>query len=76
VGSEEIQVFVYPDEESAISDASKINSDGGGSNEIQVLWVAPPHFYRNGAVIILYVGSDEPLMHELEHVLGPQFAGR
>ena len=41
-----------------------------------VTWVAPPHFYRQGRVIVLYVGSNPNILSLLTAVLGPQFAGR
>ncbi|HEV2107022.1 MAG TPA: hypothetical protein VGR16_02025 [Thermomicrobiales bacterium] len=38
-------------------------------------WVAPPHFFRQGAVIVLYVGEDPAVLDLLEELLGAQFAG-
>ena len=43
---------------------------------IHVDWIAPPHFYHTGRVIVLYVGSNADLIRLLEATLGPQFAGR
>jgi hypothetical protein len=41
-----------------------------------ITWVAPPHFFQQGCVIVLYVGSDEEMISLLASVLGPQFAGQ
>ena len=41
-----------------------------------VNWVATPHFYKTGKLIVLYVGDNMTVISTLETVLGPQFAGR
>ena len=40
-----------------------------------VSWVAAPHFYQTGKLIVLYVGDDTAVHNVLENVLGSQFAG-
>ena len=40
------------------------------------MWVAPPHFYKSGRLIVLYVGQSSPVIIALERALGPQFAGK
>jgi hypothetical protein len=39
-------------------------------------WVAPPHFFLKGRVLVLYVGSDPAVLAALRAVLGAQVAGR
>jgi hypothetical protein len=41
-----------------------------------VTWVAAPHFYQAGRILVLYVGDDPAILELLEGALGPQFAGR
>jgi hypothetical protein len=41
-----------------------------------MMWVATPHFYEAGKLIVLYVGEDSGVVGVLEEALGPQFAGR
>jgi hypothetical protein len=53
-----------------------LRSDGGGTATTIVDWVAPPHFFLKGRVLVLYVGSDPAVQKLLAGVLGPQFAGR
>jgi hypothetical protein len=36
----------------------------------------PPHFYRSGRLIVLYVRDDAAVLLALESVLGTQFAGQ
>ena len=38
-------------------------------------WVAPPHFFLKGRVVVIYVGSDTGIVSLLTNVLGSQFAG-
>jgi hypothetical protein len=76
IGAENVQVFEYPDQQSAQADAARISADGGRVWNSLILWVAPPHFYRRERVLALYVGDSAPIKGGLERLLGPQFAGR
>ena len=76
VNGEQVQVFEYPDAGSAAAAAARISPDGGTIGTTMVTWVGPPHFYRAGKVIVLYVGDSRAVISVLERVLGPQFAGR
>jgi hypothetical protein len=38
-------------------------------------WIAPPHFYRAGRVLVLYVGEDEGITEVLTNTVGPQMTG-
>jgi hypothetical protein len=40
-----------------------------------VEWVAPPHFYSGGKLLVLYVGDKQRTLEALDLLLGPQFAG-
>jgi hypothetical protein len=42
---------------------------------VTVDWIAPPHDYQRGRVIVIYTGDDEAITRLLTAVLGPQFAG-
>jgi hypothetical protein len=37
--------------------------------------MAPPHFFRSGKLIVLYVGANESILKVLQASLGAQFAG-
>ena len=71
-----IQVFEYRDESAAMADAEQVAPDGSSVGTSMPFWVADPHFYQNGKLIVLYLGSDEVILDALETVFGPQFAGR
>ena len=53
-----------------------ISQDGSSIGTTMVTWVAAPHFYAAGRLIVLYVGEDGGVIEVLDQVLGPQFAGR
>lgn len=71
----EAQVYEYATEEQAAADAAKVSSDGsiGGS---MPHWIAPPHFFRRGNLLVLYLGSDENTLLNLRGFLGNEFAGQ
>lgn len=76
VNGEDVQVFEFADEDTAASAASQISPDGGSTGTTMISWIASPHFYRAGQLIVLYVGENEAMTSLLESILGPQFAGR
>ena len=83
VDGELVRAFEYADAHSAAKEAERISPDGStvqvctdaGLSATSLFWMALPHFYRSGKLIVLYVGWDAPLTEVLEAALGPQFAG-
>ena len=82
VNGEDVQVFEYTDTAAAEAEAALVSADGysvGPTSEGVVYmasWVATPHFYKTGKLIVLYVGDNTAVINVLEDVLGSQFAGR
>lgn len=76
VNGQQVQIYEYVNEESANSDAARISPDGGTVGNAMVNWIAPPHFYKRGKIIVLYAGTNTSVIHVLETMLGSQFAGR
>jgi hypothetical protein len=76
VNGADVQIFEYESAETMENEASQVAPDGGSIGTTMVTWVDPPHFYKAGRIIVLYVGSDEVVLELLEKILGPQFAGR
>ena len=72
----DMQVFEFQDAASAKAAAQLVAKDGGSVGTSMVDWVAPPHFYGAGKIIVLYVGSDANVKAALNSALGSQFAGR
>lgn len=71
----DVQVFEYRAASAAKVEAEKVSPDGTGVGTTRISWMEPPHFYRKGKIIALYLGSDLKILQTLEAVLGPQFAG-
>jgi len=85
LNGEQIQVYEYASVSDADKQASHISPDGtsfttvssGGvpTGAAQVDWIKPPHLYKAGRIIVIYIGTNESLIHLLVRVLGKQFAG-
>ena len=73
---QDVQVFEFPGEEEVNAAIQSISQDGSSIGTTMVTWVAAPHFYAAGRLIVLYVGEDRGVIEVLDQVLGAQFAGR
>ena len=76
LNGESLQVFEYDSAETMESDAVLVDADGGSIGTSMVSWMATPHFYKKGRILVLYVGDHTETLRLLESVLGAQFAGR
>lgn len=76
VHGEDVQVFQYRNAAEADRQAAAVSPDGGTVGTTKVHWVGPPHFYKKGKLLVLYVGDDPKVLKALETVLGRQFAGK
>jgi hypothetical protein len=76
VNAQTVQVFEYDSDASMNRDAAKVSPDGSSVDNSMISWVEPPHFYKAGRIIVLYVGKDPTVLRALGDVIGPQFAGR
>jgi hypothetical protein len=70
----DVQLFEYASASAAGADAARIRPDGSIANAI-IDWIAPPHFFLKGRVLVIYVGSDSAVLSLLQSLLGRQFAG-
>jgi hypothetical protein len=73
-GEAMIQTFEFASEAEAEEAAATVNPTGNIIGTKTVDWVEPPHFYRQGKLIVLYAGSDEAVLSALEAALGEPFA--
>jgi len=71
-----VQVFAYSSAQTAERESKRVGGQGSSAGTIMPMWVAAPHFYKSGRLIVLYVGEDASAVKALETALGPQFAGR
>lgn len=79
IGNEALDIYLYSNNKKMEDEAKFIDSDGSGysngAKSIQVEWVATPHFYKRGCIIVQYVGKNEKIISDLKNILGEQFAG-
>ena len=75
VNGSDIQVFEFSSMDDAQTEVAKVGPDGYSIGTSMVDWVASPHFYAKGSLIVLYVGDGRELQILLEGVVGNQFAG-
>ncbi len=81
LSGENISVLEYEDEATAQTEAKFISPDGSTytaenwSMVADISWVAPPHFYQAGKIIVLYIGTNQAIIDLLENLIGPPFAG-
>jgi hypothetical protein len=76
VNDRTVSVFEYGSVAAAEADAGKVSPDGSAVGNTMITWVGPPHFYKAGALIVLYAGSDDAVLQPLEKVIGLPFAHR
>jgi hypothetical protein len=76
LGHQDVQIFQYRSVKAAELDARKVSSTGSSAGTSMPMWIAPPHFFKSGRLIVLYVGEESSVLKALETALGPQFAGR
>lgn len=84
VNESTIEVYEYANAEAMESEASWVSSDGFSIRKEKegdiwevccVDWIASPHFYKAGRIIVIYIGDNNSIVNLLENALGKQFAG-
>ena len=75
INGESLQVFEYATPSAANADASQVSSDGTTIGTSKPTWMATPHFFKTGKLIVLYVGGNQTILELLRTALGGQFAG-
>lgn len=73
INSGEMQVFEFADQPTAEAQISAFQEYFDTS---MVMWIAPPHFYQTGRIIILYLGDNAEIIQAMESIAGGQFAGQ
>src|SRR5438067_411400 len=76
INGEDVQVFDYSDAAAANAEATLVSPDGTSIGTSNLHWVSPPHFYKRGKIVALYLGENIRVLRALETVLGEQFAGK
>ena len=76
INGEDLQVFEYLSEKTVDEEAATVSPSGSTIGTNMISWMMPPHFYKSGKMIVIYLGSNKDIMNLLEDILGPQFAGQ
>ncbi len=71
----DVQSFEYSSNGAAQYDERQITPDGN-TRTAMIDWIAPPHFFARGRLIVIYIGTDAAALGALSEVLGPQVAGK
>ncbi|MCA1562038.1 MAG: hypothetical protein LC804_17785 [Acidobacteria bacterium] len=74
VNDSRVNAFVYPSADAAAAEAALISKDGQPSPTVRVTWVSTPRFYRQDAMIVLYVGCAADIVEALQKTVGPPIA--
>lgn len=74
--SDGFQVFEYKTVQDMEADAAKVAPDGGSVGTSMMNWIMPPHFFKSGRILVIYLGDNQTTLNLLEKILGKQFAGQ
>lgn len=70
VNDDWVNAFVYTSPQAAASAAAAISADGQPNPTVRVTWVSTPRFYRQDALIVLYVGCTAEITQALQQAVG------
>lgn len=76
IKDETIGLYEYENNKNMELNAQNISSDGSTIGNSIYEWVNEPHFYKNGNLIVSYIGNKVEIADLLESLMGKQFAGR
>lgn len=76
VEGDDLQLYEFADEAAATRAAEQVAPDGGSIGQSSMSWIAPPHFYRSGRTIAIYLGTNRAVLDALQSLLGAPFAER
>lgn len=68
-----VSAFEYPTVETAAAEAAMVSPDGQPNPLAMFTWVSTPRFYRQGRMIVTYVGCSPDLVSTLDEILSPAF---
>ena len=76
INGEGVQIFEFRQVLAAEKEAMRVSPDGMTIGASKPSWMAPPHFFRSGRLIVVYVGNEPTILQLLQDALGKQFAGQ
>ncbi|MFU8795964.1 MAG: hypothetical protein ACNA7X_01525 [Dehalococcoidia bacterium] len=79
VNANNIGVYEFENAEAMEAEASYVIPSGHGIDReglsVRISWTTPPRFYKEGRIIVIYIGDDPQMISLLEDLLGKPFAG-
>ena len=76
VEGDDLQFYEFADEDAARRAAGQVAPGGGSIGPSSMSWIAPPHFYRSGRTIAIYLGTNRAVLDALQSRMGNPFAER
>jgi hypothetical protein len=76
VQGKHVQVFEYNNTTDTDAQTALISPNNNAIKTSKLHWMGPPHFYKNGRLLVLYIGNNAKVLATLEALLGRQFAGQ
>ncbi|MHC4310562.1 MAG: hypothetical protein ACYSSN_11505 [Planctomycetota bacterium] len=76
INGDDLQVYEYLSEKTVEEESATVSSTGSSIGPNMVSWIKPPHFFRSGKIIVIYLGTNADTINLLEEILGEQFAGQ
>ena len=76
INDDNIFVYEYKDSKQMEEALNTISADGSMVGNAEVSWIKPPHLYKSGNIIAIYVGDNKEIIDLINKILGQQFAGR
>ncbi|MCP4429074.1 MAG: hypothetical protein GY803_31700 [Chloroflexi bacterium] len=84
---ESIEVYIYADTATAVTEASWIAPLGdefarpdpdnpNGQLTVHIEWIGTPHWFQGDNLIVAYAGDTQAILVALEAIFGPQIAGK
>jgi hypothetical protein len=74
VNEAQVDAFEYANAEAAAMEAARISPDGQPSPTVRITWMSTPRFYRQGPLIVLYVGCSAEIVQALQATAGAPIA--
>jgi hypothetical protein len=71
VGGDELQVFLYPDSASRVSDTSKLDKDRVAPPNMMIKWRAQPSLVIDGNLAAIIITNDEARRQKVRDALSP-----
>ena len=69
-----LKAFEYGTASKADADAALVNHEGQPNPRAAIDWISGPHFFKQGRLIVLYVGCAEQVLTTLADLMGPLMA--